>query len=450
MPHLPRFAVGPVQSRVDSRPIAWALMEALRQDGLQVQSFSWRASFSGHRETATVTGLNPRHLDSWLMTPDMCREVLLRGCQAADVAVVQGKYAPALDAGETGGGTLETLCEWLDLPRLAVLDVSSVRQCLLPPRPEGADALLLDRTPEGDDLERLATNLEALWGIPVLGALPALPQARAALAAAPCGVESSRELSRRLGRELIRRGRSGAIWDLAVRREISPPAGPMRNVRRRPGRVTVAVAYDEAFHCYFPDVLELLELGGATVIVFSPLRDEALPEGSDVVYVGCGHPEQHASTLAENHCMKLALRSHLRQGRRIYGEGGGMAYLCQRMETSQGDFKRMVGIIPAQARLSRAPLSLEPVEATLWRRSWLGPAGSAVRGYRNLRWHLEPAGALVSLLAEDGCRGDLVGSYHAIASRLHLHFAALPGLLHRFLCPHHGCPAVPDPWTAVQ
>ena len=450
MSHLPRFAVGTVQSGVDSRPVLWALMETLRRDGLQVQSFLWRANFSGYREMAKVTGLNPRHLDSWLMTPEMCREVLLRGCQAADVAVVPGKYAPALDAGEAAGGTLETLCEWLDLPRLAVVDVSPVRRCLLPPRPERADGLLLDRVPEGEPLERLATDLEALWGVPVLGALPTVPQARAALGAVPRGSGPPRELVRQLGRQFIRRGKPGAVWDLAARRDFIAPAGPGRTIPCRPGRVTVAMAYDEAFHCYFPDVLELLELRGATVIAFSPLRDESLPEGSDVVYLGCGHPERHAAALAENHCMKLALRSHLRQGRRIYGEGGGMAYLCQRMETSQGDFKRMVGIIPAEARLARVPQPPQPVEATLWRASWLGSAGSAVRGYRHSRWHLEPAGALVSLLAEKECRGDLVGSFHAVASRLHLNFAALPELLHRFLWPHHCCLAVPDPWTAVQ
>src|SRR5690606_21378146 len=99
--------------------------------------------------------------------------------------------------------------------------------------------------------------------------------------------------------------------------------------RPEPRPLTVAVAYDEAFRCYFPDTLDLLEHLGATVVDFSPLRDEALPLGTDIVYFGCGHPERYAEALASNHCMMLAIREHVCAGRRIYAEGGGVAYLCQ-------------------------------------------------------------------------------------------------------------------------
>ena len=73
---------------------------------------------------------------------------------------------------------------------------------------------------------------------------------------------------------------------------------------------------------------------GAVVVDFSPLRDERLPEGTDIVYLGCGHPEVYAAELSANHCMKLSLRNHIRSGGRIYAEGGGLAYLCQQMETA--------------------------------------------------------------------------------------------------------------------
>ncbi|MFH1268903.1 MAG: hypothetical protein ABIK89_24520 [Planctomycetota bacterium] len=426
----------------------WALLDVLRREGLQVQSFLWRADFVSYRDTTAVTGLSPRHLDSWLMSPELCRQMLLRGSQNADIAVVQGKFATALDNVESAGGRLETLCDWLDLPRLAILDVSRIGACQLPHTPERVDGLFLDRVLDRDHAARLSTDLEALWGIPVLGALPLLLQSRAALEAIAQGDAPPRELHRELGRQLIQHRKPGCIRDLATRRDFTHAAVPPVTASSR--QITLAMAYDDAFHCYFPDVLELLELQGAKVVDFSPLRDEVLPRQSDVVYLGCGRPERYAAELAENHCMKFALRSHLRQGRRIYCEGGGMAYLCQRMETLQGEFKRMVGIIPAEARLCAAPQPPQPVEATLSRASWLGAAGSKVRGYRNPTWHLEPAGPLLSFLAEEGCRRDMVGSFHAVASRLHLNFAALPGLLHHFFRPHHYCPAVPDPWTAVQ
>ncbi len=71
-----------------------------------------------------------------------------------------------------------------------------------------------------------------------------------------------------------------------------PFAGLLRGPASRP--LQVAVACDEAFGGYFPDTLEALEARGARVCDFSPLRDDRLPPGTDVVYVGCGHPELFA------------------------------------------------------------------------------------------------------------------------------------------------------------
>ncbi len=86
-----------------------------------------------------------------------------------------------LHAAEPAGGKLDDLTDWLDLPRLVVLDATRLEDCRLPKRPEQADGLLLDRVSGPQHLIRLQTTLESLWGIPVLGGLDALPVARAAV-----------------------------------------------------------------------------------------------------------------------------------------------------------------------------------------------------------------------------------------------------------------------------
>ena len=142
-----------------------------------------------------------------------------------------------------------------------------------------------------------------------------------------------------LGRQFLRYSCLGRIATLATRRGVPSDwstAAPddIHEISR--GNVRVAVAYDDAFHCYFPDTLDMLELRGATVRVFSPLRDESLPPETDIVYLGCGSPQDHAEALAANHCMMTALKEHVCSGRRIYAEGGGLAYLCQHVETADG------------------------------------------------------------------------------------------------------------------
>ncbi len=212
------------------------------------------------------------------------------------------------------------------------------------------------------------------------------------------------------------------------------------------GKLTVAIALDEAFDCYFPNTLDLLEQRGAVVVDFSPLRDEHLPPQADVVYFGCGHPERYAAALSENHCMMAALRSHLCAGRRIYAEGGGAAYLCQQMETPQGEFRLMAGVLPAVARLERWPQAARPVEVTLARPTWLGAKGTRIRGYQNPMWRLEPLGRCAGFGAEPGLEYLLAGSFHAVGSLLHVDFAAEPALLEHFFRPaagQVGSPSVP-------
>ena len=164
-----RVAVGTIQPEADLEPIVWALMEALRRSGVQVQSFHSRACFPPRQAAATVTGFTPRHLDSWLMSPEMCRDIFLRGAHAADLAIVDGHFEPAM-AFDDGGGKLETLCQWLSLPRLVVLDAAKLCRCRLPQKPK-AEGLLLDQVANVEQLVQLSTDLESLWDVPVVGAL---------------------------------------------------------------------------------------------------------------------------------------------------------------------------------------------------------------------------------------------------------------------------------------
>jgi cobyrinic acid a,c-diamide synthase len=197
----------------------------------------------------------------------------------------------------------------------------------------------------------------------------------------------------------------------------------------------VAVAYDNAFHCYFPDTLDLLEARGARLCDFSPLRDESLPDDVDVVYLGCGCPEKYADPLSENHCMKQALRSFAAAGGRIYAEAGGLAYLCQQMVLPAGRRLPMVGALPAVASRVAQPQPPQPAEATLRADNWLAERGSRLRGYLNTNWRIQPIGPLVSLAKEEQLHSSLIGRDAVIGSRLHLNFAAQPAFLRRFFQP---------------
>lgn len=451
MLRLPRLALGAVQAGAETQPCSWALLDLFDRHGVQVQHFHSQACFASLNAALSVTGLNSRHLDSWLMSRQVCREIFIHGAANSDMALVEGRFDSTSDSFAPGDGRaavqasrLDVLCDWLDLPRVVVLDASRLNDCELPERPAQVDAVILDRVSSPRDAFRWQTTLEALWDAPVLGALAERGSLEETIARMPRGAEPPRDLCRLLGDQLARFARVDRICALASRRDLCPvnpvlfqhAASGVRACGERSFNrpLTVAVAFDSAFNCYFPDTLDLLELRGAKVIDFSPLRDEVLPE-ADIVYLGCGHPELEAETLAANHCMLLALRNHVRGGRRVYAEGGGLAYLCEHMETPRGEFEPMLGVLPAVARLNRQRSAPRPIEATIARDNWLGRAGTPLRGYLNSNWLLEPTGALGELLGDAGGELDLVGQFQVVGSRMHLNFAAQASVLDNFFQP---------------
>ena len=208
--------------------------------------------------------------------------------------------------------------------------------------------------------------------------------------------------------------------------------------------------YDEAFFGYFPSTLDQLELLGAQVVDFSPLRDESLPPETEIVYLGCGRPEAFAQALSENHCMKSALRSHVAGGGRIYGEVGGAAYLSQMIETPSGETQRMCGILPAVAKLQPDAAATVPTEITVPQENWLVPQGSRLRGYRSHRWQFTVLGCRMDARQKTCCHPDLVGCNCAVGSLIHFHFAAFPEMFQSFFRPSLPSPPLLDPWQSAS
>ncbi len=199
----------------------------------------------------------------------------------------------------------------------------------LPRLPDGIDGVLLDRLADPEDLPRLSRLIRLAFSVPVIGALEALPAIRGVLEGATRDEMLSEDLIAHLAANFLRHCDLEILGNLARSRpfptsaEFSCACGLADCCRC----FRVAYAQDEAFGRYFPDTLEALEALGAELVEFSPLRDEALPEGVDLVMIGCGTPDLHAEKLASNLSMMAALRQHVCRGRRIYSEGGGTAYL---------------------------------------------------------------------------------------------------------------------------
>ena len=191
--------------------------------------------------------------------------------------------------------------------------------------------------------------------------------------------------------------------------------------------VRVAVAGGPAFSFVYKENLEFLEGSGAEVVVFDPIRDAALPEGTDALYLGGGFPETYAAALSANSSLRGEIRNFSRSGRPVVAECGGLLYL-----THELDGFPMCGVLDARARMSeRLTLGYREVRSTA--DSPLAEEGEAIRGHEFHYSVVEPGVGEVPAwdFTGRGAEGFISGGVHA--SYLHTHWAANPDVPRRLV-----------------
>ena len=450
----PRLAIGTLPASDVQLPrneslLTSALLAWLTARGCSIQHFSSRCCH-GCTRPAAISGQASRHLDTWLMTAELCRACFVRGFGSSDGAVIDGEFDAPAGQGTTLGGSFDTLCHWLDVPRLAVIDVDMVRHQGLPARPN-ADGVLLENVHGSDDFSKWRQAIQSAWGLRTYGGLGHLPALRTALRNLTKNGTTPESVYAELASAFDAYADAPGLEELAYRRDLNASAYAVEepveavsfvrsnHVATHPGKSyrqpVIAVAYDDVFHGYFPEMLDMLEALGAKVVDFSPLRDEQVPHDADVVYLGCGNTPQHAAALAENFCLMNSLRQHLCLGKRIYADGGGLLYLAHFCETSDGTRIPMAGILPVSGKARPTSARPRAVEVTLAHDTWLGRSGTKLRGYVNDYWTIEPIDPLPGYLVEPEHRYDLVGRGLAVGSRLQLNFATQTDLLRGFVAP---------------
>ena len=221
-------------------------------------------------------------------------------------------------------------------------------------------------------------------------------------------------------------------------RQVTPePAAEAKPCRKR---VSIGVAYDRAFHFYYPDNLDELALRGGELVWFSPLEERKLPEGLGGIYLGGGYPEEYAEVLSDNEEMKEAIRQFASRGLPIYAECGGLMYLTRGIETTNEERYPMVGILPAWSRMLDRLKSLGYVEITQTANSLWGFQGTGLRGHEFHYSDLDQSpsiGPVDTVYAVDSRKG---GDHRAegyqinqtLGSYIHLHLGSRPESAHAF------------------
>jgi cobyrinic acid a,c-diamide synthase len=370
--------------------VTLALLAALVRRGVKVRGTKTGPDYIDPAFHTAATGAPSFNLDSWAMPPPLMDALAARAADGADLLMIEGVMGLFDGAVGTPGrrGTTADLARHFGLPVLLVLDVHGqsqsaaavVRGFMAHDPTVRVVGVILNRV--GSERHRVVvTDALAALDIPVIGALPrdqqlALPERHLGLVQAA----EHTDLAVRLD-HLATMANSHFDLDrvLALAAPLATVASTQVTALDPPGQ-RIALASDQAFSFVYPHVLDAWRRGGAEIMQFSPLADEAPAETCDACWLPGGYPELFAGALASAGRFRAGL-AHFAQTRPVHGECGGYMVLGQGLEDSSGARHAMTGLLGHATSFARRKLHLGYREARLLADGPLGKAASVVRGH---------------------------------------------------------------------
>lgn len=451
------IAIAGTHSGVGKTSIALGLMAALRRRGLKVQGFKVGPDFidPGHHQLAT--GRISHNLDGWMLSKADNLALFAKYSRDCEVAIVEGVMGVFDGYGATSeAGSTAQMAKWLGIPALLVVDAGKMSRSVaaLVSGYMHFDANLsitgicLNRIGTKSHERRLREAISTVSSVPVWGGIPKnsfpeIPSRHLGLWLAGeenLGVQYIDGLADAVERYLDVGGLLAALPEVDIPLETELP-------RRRKSSASlqlsaspkIAIARDEAFCFYYEENRQLLREAGATLVEVSPMRDR-FPSDIDGFYFGGGYPELHASQLSENQGFLQGLRQFAEAGYPVYGECGGLIYLCRGIETRDGTPYPFAGILPFWTKMGdRAKLGYTEIQILD-----NAPFSQNMRSLKGHRFHyseiipesfddnsLETCYLATSWRTGEFREGYRVGN--TLASYVHLHFASHPEFARGFV-----------------
>jgi cobyrinic acid a,c-diamide synthase len=460
----PRIVIAGTASGVGKTSLTLALVAALRRRGMAVQTFKVGPDFLDPTHLALASGRECFNLDGWMAGREYVQNLFARETASADIAVVEGVMGlyDGADSKTSEGSTAE-IAGWLSSPIMLVVNARGMARSIAATVKGYSEleagvniaCVMANHTGSTKHSDWLADALDSaslppLAGSIPKGAFPELPGRHLGLVPASEGT-LKREMLEKLAAvleenssvdEILRIARNASTLEsiarnastLGFKNDIAEPQALKR--------VKVGVAFDDAFHFYYADTLKKMESLGCEIVKFSPLKDTALPEGLDGIYMGGGYPELWAENLSDNKPMLESVKSFAESGRPLYAECGGLLYLSESVETVDGKRYPLAGVLRTGVRMRKNFKNLGYVEATLTSDTIVGKRGAKLRGHRFHYSELESDPSLAGgwdtvyslrprrsneKFAEGFRRKGVLASY------MHTHLASDPAALNKFI-----------------
>jgi len=436
-----RLVIGGTQSSVGKTTITLAVAAGAMRKGFRVQSFKVGPDYIDPSYHTLMTGRTCRNIDTWMVPKKRLIELIEHASERADLQLIEGVmgFYDGISGSDDTGSTAQ-VSRMTKSPCLLILDVSNMSR--------SAGAIVKGYTQfdrrvniAGVILNKVAGESHTRWckeaiegktGVKVVGAIPIEGGARLRerhLGLIPTAEEHTQRAELEDLVALIL-----PHLDMDKILEIASTATPLlipKNYlfkKKKPAKVKIGVAIDEAFNFYYQDALDILANRGASIVTFSPVHDSSMPE-IDGLYIGGGFPEVMPKELERNTLMRHNMKKTAEDGTPIYAECGGLMYLTKRITGFEGKSYKMVGLLECDTVMTRR-LTLNYTLAEVVEKNILMRIGNTIRGHEFHHSKLfsvpHDAEFAYRMKIGEGIINGLDGwiSGNVLASYMHLHFAS--------------------------
>lgn len=391
------------QSGSGKTTITCALLWALKARGLKPESFKCGPDYIDPMFHRTVLGIKSGNLDPFFMEDQMARQLLGRGEESRDLAVIEG----VMGLYDGLGGIREeassyALAKATGTPVLLTVNARGMGRSLLAllagflqyDTAHLIRGVILNQT-SASFAAVLGREIEAAFGIPVVASFPVCSELK--LESRHLGLvlpEEQKDLRQKIEKAaelLAEHADLDAILSIAETAKAISGVEAMRISKWETAQISgqkqknelpvrIGVARDEAFCFYYKENLKMLEEAGARLEFFSPVHDHKLPDGLDGILLGGGYPELHLKDLADNESMRSAIRDALQAGMPSLAECGGFMYLHDEIQDQEGNRFPMAGVIHAACSRQEKLVRFGYLTLTSKTESFLLP-GETIRGH---------------------------------------------------------------------
>jgi len=451
------------QGRSGKTIVTIGLCEAFKRRGLSVQPFKKGPDYIDPSWLTMAAGRNCCNLDLFLIPKERLIQAFEQSCEKMNLAIVEGAMGlyDGLDTDETTAG----IARLLNIPIILVVNASRMTSSIaamvkgyqLFQKDIKISGVILNYVSGARHEEKLRGAVEQHCGIPVVGSIPRDPDL--IIAERHLGLIPSREsdeadsLIERIGHKVESHLDLNKILTIA-RGAKAPQIPSLRSKKRktkksplplwerdgvngtaRTQKVRIGVIRDRAFNFYYPENLEALERAGAQLVFINSIA-ERLPK-LDGLYIGGGFPEFFLKELEKNLGLRKDIAEAVKDGLPVYAECAGLMYLCRRIHW-QGRSYEMVGIIPAEVRISEKPEGHGYMIAEVVGENPIFPLGLTIRGHEfhhsnlcgpeNLQFAYRVKRGLGIIGKKDG-----IVYKNLFASYIHLHALGTPEWVRGFV-----------------